>query len=205
MKGDGPRPGNRYIGSFYEMTYQEFLQSKVELAPSSGFEGAAGEINQALKPHQKDAVRWALRGGRRALFESFGLGKTVQEIEFCHQAAKHEGGQALIVLPLGVKQEFTRDAVQILGYEKPRYVKNMEEVRAAGEEILITNYERVRDGDIDPTYFSATSLDEASVLRSFGSKTYQTFLDKFKGVKYKLVATATPSPNRYKELIHYTG
>lgn len=205
MKGDGPRPGNRYIGSFYEMTYQEFLQSKVELAPSSGFEVAAGEINPALKPHQKDAVRWALRGGRRALFESFGLGKTVQEIEFCHQAARHEGGQALIVLPLGVKQEFTRDAVQILGYEKPRYVKTMEEVRAAGEEILITNYERVRDGDIDPTYFSATSLDEASVLRSFGSKTYQTFLDKFKGVKYKLVATATPSPNRYKELIHYAG
>ena len=91
MKGDGPRPGNRYIGSFYEMTYQEFLQSKVELAPSSGFEVAAGEINPALKPHQKDAVRWALRGGRRALFESFGLGKTVQEIEFCHQAAGHSG------------------------------------------------------------------------------------------------------------------
>ena len=43
------------------------------------------------------------------------------------------------------------------------------------------------------------------VLRSFGSKTYQTFLDKFKNVPYKLVATATPSPNKYKELIHYAG
>jgi DNA modification methylase len=30
-------------------------------------------------------------------------------------------------------------------------------------------------------------------------------LDKFKGVKYKLVNTATPSPNKYKELIHYAG
>ena len=69
----------------------------------------------------------------------------------------------------------------------------------------MTNYERVRDGDIRPDYFCATSLDEASVLRSFGSKTYQTFLDKFKNVPYKLVATATPSPNRYKELIHYAG
>ena len=39
----------------------------------------------------------------------------------------------------------------------------------------------------------------------FGSKTYQTFLDKFKNVPYKLVATATPSPNKYKELIHYAG
>ncbi|MDO4286072.1 MAG: DNA methylase N-4, partial [Eubacteriales bacterium] len=84
-------------------------------------------------------------------------------------------------------------------------MRTMDEVRAAGSEILLTNYERVRDGDIDPTYFTATSLDEASVLRSFGSKTYQTFLDKFKGVKYKLVATATPSPNKYKELIHYAG
>lgn len=185
------------------MNYLEFLKSKVEIAKESGFE--THEINSALKPHQSDSVRWALKGGRRALFESFGLGKTIQEIEFCHQAAEHEGGQALIVLPLGVKQEFTRDAVNLLGYEKPVYVRNMDEVRSAKAEILLTNYERVRDGDIDPTYFVATSLDEASVLRSFGSKTYQTFLDKFKGVPYKLVATATPSPNKYKELIHYAG
>lgn len=131
---------------------------------------------------------------------------TVQEIEFCHQVIKHEGGQALIVLPLGVKQEFTRDAVRILGYEAPPYVRTMDEIKSeSGHEILITNYERVRDGDIDPEYFTATSLDEASVLRSFGSKTYQEFLQKFKRVKYKLVATATPSPNRYKELIHYAG
>ena len=65
----------------------------------------------------------------------------------------------------------------------------MEEVKESEADILITNYERVRDGDIQPSYFTAASLDEASVLRSFGSKTYQTFLDKFKGVPYKLVAT----------------
>lgn len=187
------------------MTYREFLETKVELAKDSGFEVDKNKINKALKPHQKDAVAWALRGGKRALFESFGLGKTVQELEFCHLAAEHENGQALIVLPLGVKQEFTRDAVEVLGYEKPQYCRTMEEVKASTSQIVLTNYERVRDGDIRPEYFVATSLDEASVLRSFGSKTYQTFLDKFKNVPYKLVATATPSPNRYKELIHYAG
>lgn len=187
------------------MDYLEFLKNKIEIATESGFEVEKSNINKALKDHQRDAVAWALKGGRRALFESFGLGKTVQEIEFCYQAIKREGGKALIVLPLGVKQEFTQDAVNILGYDKPEYVRNMEEVNKADVDILLTNYERVRDGDIDPLYFTATSLDEASVLRSFGSKTYQTFLDKFKGVKYKLVATATPSPNRYKELIHYAG
>lgn len=187
------------------MNYKEFLESKIELATESGFMADPADINPALKPHQRDAVRWALKGGRRALFESFGLGKTIQEIEFCYQAVKHCGGRALIVLPLGVKQEFTRDAVEILGYDQPEYCRTMEEVGKCRSRIVLTNYERVRDGDIRPEYFAATSLDEASVLRSFGSKTYQTFLDKFKNVPYKLVATATPSPNRYKELIHYAG
>ena len=187
------------------MEYLEFLKSKIEIAKDSGFEVKADEINKALKPHQRDAVIWALRGGRRALFESFGLGKTVQELEFCYQAVRKFGGKALIVCPLGVKQEFTRDAVEVLGYQKPEYIRNMREAEKAQSRILVTNYERVRDGDIRPDYFTATSLDEASVLRSFGSKTYQTFLDKFKGVPYKLVATATPSPNKYKELIHYAG
>lgn len=188
-----------------KMTYQEFLESKIELAQDSGFEVNPADINKALKPHQRDAVIWALKGGRRALFESFGLGKTIQEIEFCKQVIDHEGGRALIVLPLGVKQEFTQDAVDVLGYDAPVYCRSMEEVESCDSSIVLTNYERVRDGDIRPDYFVATSLDEASVLRSFGSKTYQTFLDKFKNVPYKLVATATPSPNKYKELIHYAG
>lgn len=175
------------------------------LATDSGFAVAPDKVNKALKPHQRDAVAWALKGGRRALFESFGLGKTIQEIEFCHLAAEHCGGRALIVLPLGVKQEFARDAVEILGYEQPEYCRTMDEVEQSASQIVLTNYERVRDGDIWPDYFAATSLDEASVLRSFGSKTYQTFLDKFKNVPYKLVATATPAPNKYKELIHYAG
>ena len=187
------------------MNYNEFLHSKIITAPETGFEVEESELSDCLKPHQKQAVLWALRGGRRALFERFGLGKTVQELEFCRLAVKKCGGQALIVLPLGVKQEFTHDAKELLNITPPKYVRNMDEIRASNEPILMTNYERVRDGDIDPTYFTAVSLDEASVLRSFGSKTYQTFLDKFKGIKYKLVATATPDPNKYKEIIHYGG
>ena len=188
------------------MNYIQFLKSKIEVAPISGFEISQSEISPKLKPHQRDAVQWAVRGGRRALFESFGLGKTVQQLEFCRIITAHKGGKAMIVVPLGVKQEFQMDAVNILGWEKPpKYVKTMAEAETADTDIVLTNYERVRDGDIDPKRFTATSLDEASVLRSFGSKTYQTFLDKFKGVEYKLVSTATPSPNKYKELIHYAG
>lgn len=187
------------------MNYLDFLRGKIVQAPESGFDLDGSGLSPALKPHQRAAVLWALKGGRRALFESFGLGKTVQQLEWCRQVGRHEGGKALIVLPLGVRQEFRRDAVELLGMEPPEYIRTMREAEAAAGSILLTNYERVRDGDIDPGRFAAVSLDEASVLRSFGSKTYQTFLDKFRGVKYKLVNTATPSPNRYKELIHYAG
>lgn len=187
------------------ISYKDFLLTKVAFAPETGFEISKDKINPALKPHQRDAVMWAVKGGRRALFEAFGLGKTVQELEWCRIITAEKGGKALIIMPLGVRQEFTKDAQELLGIPAPQYVRTMAEVKAAETQIVITNYERVRDGDIDPTYFTATALDEASCLRDYGSKTYQTFTEKFKGVPYKLVATATPSPNRYKELIHYAG
>lgn len=188
------------------MNYNSFLRTRLVKAPISGFNLSPDEINPALKPHQRDAVRWAVKGGRRALFESFGLGKTVQELEWCTQVIRHEGGKALIVLPLGVRQEFTRDAVELLHIAPPQYIMSAAQANAAPDgTILMTNYERVRDGDIDPKQFTATALDEASVLRSYGSKTFQAFMDLFRGVRYKLVSTATPSPNKYKELIHYAG
>lgn len=190
--------------------YIEFLTSKIEVAPETGISDieipfSSFNDGTVLKPHQRDAIQWAIKGGRRALFESFGLGKTIQQLIICHCILQREGGRALIVCPLGVKQEFTKDAHRKLGIEVS-YVRNTAEINATPDKsIVITNYERVRDGDIDPKQFTVTSLDEASVLRSYGSKTYQTFLQKFKGVKYKFVATATPSPNKYKELIHYGG
>ena len=53
--------------------YLEFLRSKIEVAPVSGFDVDPDRLHHNLKPHQRAAVAWALHGGRRALFESFGL------------------------------------------------------------------------------------------------------------------------------------
>ena len=112
-----------------------------------------------------------------------------------------------IVCPLGVKGEFLLDAKKFFN-RHIQYIRTADELadfRAQGQRLFMTNYERVRDGDLDPNLFEVVSLDEASVLRSFGSKTYQTFLTLFDLVAYKFVATATPSPNRLKNLIHYSG
>ena len=192
-------------GGVAAVTYQEFLEEKIDVAPLTGLDVKPEQLSPALKPHQRDSVLWALRGGRRALFAAFGLGKTVMQLEWSRVVAEMTGGRVLIVLPLNVRREFRDDAQNVLHQAVPPYIRTMTEAEEIRAPVVMTNYERVRDGDIDPRRFVGVSLDEAATLRSFGSKTYQVFLDKFKGVRYKLVNTATPSPNRYKELIHYAG
>ena len=183
------------------MDYVELCADKASLSKKSGFVVEADGIHTALKDHQRDIVRWALEGGRRAIFAAFGLGKSVMQLEIMRQIAQREGGRQLIICPLRLPQESTRDA-EMLGMET-QFVRRDEEID--GDELYLTNYESVRDGRLHVEHFNAVSLDEASVLRSFGSLTYQTFLTLFDSVKYRFVATATPSPNRYKELIHYAG
>ena len=190
------------------MEYIDFLKNKMAISQQTGFKVSKKELTKSLYPHVKDTVMWAVQGGCRAIFSSFGMQKTVTQLEICRIIIKHEGGKALIVCPKRVVTEFISQAKQHMGMDI-YYVRTMQEVEACSGDIMVTNYERVRDGEvgvrIDPNYFKCTSLDEASVLRGFGTKTYQEFLPFFAGVKYKFVATATPSPNRYKELIHYAG
>ena len=181
--------------------YSEFLEGKVAFGTTYGFPVADSEVHPALFPHQRAIVRWAVEGGRRAIFAAFGLGKSVMQLETLRLVLSREGGKALVICPLGVRIEFAADA-RMLGMET-QFVRRDDEVDGPG--LYVTNYESVRDGKLSVDQFTAVSLDEASVLRSFGSKTYQTFLASFANVPYKFVATATPSPNRFKELIHYAG
>ena len=188
--------------------YTDFLKNKMAISNQYGFEISTDEITPSLYPHVKDTVKWAIAGGCRAIFSSFGMQKTVTQLEIIRLVLKHKGGKGLIVCPKRVIVEFLTQGKQHLGIDVT-YVKTMQDVENSPTDIMITNYERVRDGEsgvrIEPSYFTVTSLDEASVLRGFGTKTYQEFLPLFANVPYRFVATATPSPNRYKELIHYAG
>lgn len=220
------------------LDYEAFLRRKAQLAPSSGVEIEDDEINPLAKPHQRDGIRWSARGGCRALFYAFGLGKSIMQIELLRLITQAAGGRGLIVAPLGVRQEFMRDAKTLATGEHPavtteqrraleawqdgrperipelRFIRRIEEADDTG--LYITNYETVRDGKLDPRLFTAASLDEASVLRGFGgTKTFREFMTLFagddrsgvlsEGVRYRFVATATPSPNEYIELLSYAA
>lgn len=188
--------------------YIEFLKSKIKQAGKAGLLIEESEITPIAKPHQRDVIQWAGEGGRRAIFLQFGLGKTLIQCELARIITQREGGRFLIVCPLGVKQEFSVTQAEMLGMNIP-YVKTTMEVLAAESSVVITNYERIRDGQIDVEQLiqfnglRGVSLDEGDVLRSLGSDTTQQFINRFRDIKYKFVCTATPSPNEYLEIINY--
>lgn len=199
--------------------YNEFLKSKIKISEEYGFTLSMDEINPNLKPHNKLMVKWLVEGGKRACFASFGLHKTVTQLEAVRcTLTKLGGGSGLIVCPLSVRQEFVEDARNILKWsdeQLPRFIRRAEEMQ--GDGIYLTNYESIRDGKLDPMLFQVASLDEASVLRGLGgTKTFREFMRLFTGdagpmqvrrgaerIKYRFVATATPSPNEYIELLAY--
>lgn len=201
-------------------SYQQFLEQKIVSTPDTGLTIEPGSVHPMCKPHQRDIIAWAVRGGRRAIFAKFGLGKTIIQLEVNRLILEaHPDGCALLVAPLGVRAEFLADAAK-LGVPLT-FIRTTAEVSGPG--LYLTNYESVRDGKIDIRALLATrrlmsvSLDEAEVLRGFGgTKTFREFMATIagddrtagtvsEGVPFRFVATATPSPNDYIELLAYAA
>jgi DNA modification methylase len=185
--------------------YRAFLEAKRVAAPERGIAVPATALRDVLKPFQRDIVAWALRRGCAAIFASFGLGKTLMQLEIAAHIVDRCEGNFLIVTPLGVRQEFTRDAA-LLGV-RTKFIRSIDECDSE-HSIYLTNYETIRDGKLDPRKFTGVSLDEAAILRGFGgSKTFREFMRLFENgqVRYKFVATATPSPNEFIELLAYSA
>jgi DNA modification methylase len=182
--------------------YRDFLKRKVILSEDRGFAIGLDEIHPWLKMHQRLAVQWMVRGGRRALFASFGLGKSVMQLEAVRLTLAKTGGSGLIVAPLGVRREFLNDATRI-GVDL-KFIQSTDEISGRG--IYLTNYESVRDEKLDPSKFAVASLDEAAILKSFGgTKTFRNFMRLFDAVNFRFVATAVPDPNEYIELLAYAA
>ena len=174
-------------------SYEEFLESKRVTFEPSGFEPS--DLNPMLYPFQKDAVTWACRKGRACLFESCGLGKTGQQLEWARQVCRHVpgGGTVLVVAPLAVSAQTVREGRKF-GIDVNRCKDAADMVRG----VNVTNYERLEK--FVGTSIDGVVLDESSILKSYSGKTRNQIIDMFKDVPYKLACTATPAPNDYMEL-----
>lgn len=184
-------------------TYNDFLKKKVVISEDYGFDVEDTHLSEILKPHQKDICRWTLKGGRRAIFASFGLGKSIMQLENAKQCIDRTNKPFLIVCPLAVSGEFKRDNVKLNTGYKITYITDTHTIDNYEAQIYVTNYERVRNGDIDASKFCGVSFDEASILRNLKTETTNYVLAHFKKVPWRFVATATPTPNDYIEILNY--
>ena len=80
--------------------YLDFLRSKIPQAEVCGFEPLS-EPHPSLFQHQVDIARWMCRGGRRACFASFGMGKTRIAVALARSVIA-AGGRVLILVPPGL-------------------------------------------------------------------------------------------------------
>lgn len=174
--------------------YERFLETKKQIAISSGFEKPKELMNKHLFQWQKDIVYWALRKGRCALFEDCGMGKAIQSLEWGTSVAEYSEKPVLFVCPLSVAEQTKREADKF-GFQNVKVVRDRDQVIYG---VNVTNYEILDHFDV--SVFGGVILDESSILKNYSGKMRTEIIEKFKNTPYKLSCTATPAPNDFMEL-----
>ena len=175
------------------VSYADFIAAKRRRAEQIGRDCEAGECHQLLHDWQAEAVAWAVRTGRCAIFWDCGLGKTFAQLEWARLSAD----RALILAPLSVARQTAREARKI--DLDVRYARTGEDV--TGDGIWITNYEMAHHFDM--SMFGALVLDESSILKNVDGKTRRFLTEHAREVPLRLACTATPAPNDVAELTNH--
>ena len=173
-------------------TYSDFVASKRRAEVATGHN--PGHMNCNLFDFQKAIASWAVRRGRAAIFADTGLGKTLMQLAWADEVAKHNDGCVLILAPLAVSEQ-TIEQGRTFGIDVSR-VPVGGTPGATG--VWITNYERM--DSIDFASLTGVVLDESSILKSHDGKTRTALIEACQGIPYRLSCTATPSPNDFMEL-----
>jgi len=179
----------------HPLAYADFLAAKAPRADARGL-SRMPPLSAHLFDFQRHCVEFLLSSGSGGLFLDTGLGKTLVQLEYSEHARQASNGMALILTPIAVAKQIEREARKF-GYDA-RVIRDQSEAR---EGINICNYDRMHL--IDPRAFGSVTLDEGSILKSFGGKTSRLLTDAFATHRWRVPATATPAPNDHMELGTY--
>ena len=170
--------------------YREFLHRKQQAPSKGGFEPLW--LPDFLFDFQRSLVEWSIRMGRAAIFAECGLGKTPMQLVWAENVFRHTGKPVLILAPLAVGLQTVRE-----GEKFGIAVEHSRDGQHSGG-IVVTNYERLHY--FDPKEFIGAVADESSAIKAFNGKRRKQVTRFFTKLPYRLLCTATPSPNDYIEL-----
>lgn len=172
------------------MDYKTFVLSKSHQYSDTGFSPILN--HDFLFDFQKFIVEKALRKGRFAKFADTGLGKTAMFLSWSENVTAKTGKNVLICTPLAVAAQTIREAEKF-GIEAKRSRDG--EVNPG---INVINYQQLHK--YDPSDFVGMVCDESSILKNFDGAFRKIITDFMRRMDYRLLVTATPSPNDFIEL-----
>lgn len=143
---------------------------------------------------QRALIEWSVIKGRAAKFADCGLGKSLMELVFAENVVRHTNKPVLLLTPLAVGSQMIKEANKF-GVWASRSTTGKHDGKA---KVIITNYERLHL--FDPSDFSGAVCDESSILKNCDGVTKAQVTDFMRKMSYRLLCTATPSPNDLIEL-----
>lgn len=170
--------------------YRDFIHRKSQVGGACGFSPVF--LPDFLFPFQRHLVEWAVRKGRAAIFAGCGLGKTAMQLVWAENIVRKTDKPVLILTPLAVSGQTVREADKF-GIEAKASRDGSIPAR-----ITVTNYERLHH--FDPESFAGFVCDESSCLKAFDGKRRKQITRFISKASYRLLCTATPSPNDFIEL-----
>jgi hypothetical protein len=171
--------------------YQKLIEAKRHRASDYGIE--PNFMPDGVFDFQRYAAEYAIKKGRCAVYFDTGMGKTLIELIIAANYVRHTNKPVLIATPLSVAFQFLKEAEKF-------HIEDVEYSREGkfSGKIIICNYERLHY--FNPADFDCMICDESSCVKDFKSKTSEHVNAFMRKIKYRYLATATPSPNDYVEL-----
>ena len=173
------------------MEYGEFIENKKHTTNEFGFEPIWYPEN--IFDFQKYVTEKAIRKGRIGAFLDTGLGKTRIALVYANNIVLKTNKRVLILTPLAVAFQFLDEAKEI-GIDDIEYSKEGKFTK----KIILCNYERLHY--FEASDFECVILDESSILKNFNGQIKTHITSFIRKVPYRLLTTATPSPNDFIEL-----
>ena len=170
--------------------YQMLLERKRHAYEDAGFTPVF--MPDQLFDFQRALVEWSVKKGRAAIFADCGLGKSAMQMTFAQNIVQQTNGRVLVLTPLAVAPQMVEEAAKF-GIEAHRSTDG-----TASGKIVVTNYERLHY--FNAADFTACVCDESSILKNCDGVIKAQVTDFMRKMSFRLLCTATPSPNDLIEL-----